>query len=143
MENVLDNVIDSELTGNDPGTVETSDGKTFSQEEVNSIIRDRLAKEKEKTQKQHEAIAKEYQAKELNLKARELLTEKGLSADILEVLKYDDEDSLIKSVAIVEKTFKDNKPILSGIRPASRYESIAGGEPNPDDKIREAFNLKK
>ncbi|MBC3804580.1 DUF4355 domain-containing protein [Acetobacterium fimetarium] len=135
MDNVINDVIDSTLTGDDPGTVETPDGKTFSQEEVNTIIRDRLAKEKDKTQKQFEAMEKEFKQKELNLKAKELLSSKGLSLDILDALKYEDEDTLNKSVNLIESIFK------TGTKP--KYDPAAGGAPDPDQQIREAMGLKK
>lgn len=135
MENVLDNVIDSELTGNEPGAIEVPEGKTFSQEDVNKIINERLKKEKDKTQKQVEALEKEYQQKELNFKAKELLTSKGLSLDILDALKYEDEDTLNKSVNLIESIFK------TGTKP--KYDPAAGGAPDPDQQIREAMGLKK
>ncbi|MEA4804784.1 DUF4355 domain-containing protein [Acetobacterium wieringae] len=135
MDNVIDNVIDSTLTGDEPGAIETPDGKTFSQEEVNTIIRDRLTKEKEKIQKQYEAMEKEFKQKELNLKAKELLTSKGLSLDILDALKYEDEDTLNKSVNLIESIFK------TGTKP--NYDPAAGGAPDPDQQIREAMGLKK
>lgn len=147
MENVLDNVIDSELTGSDPGAVEVPEGKTFSQEEVNSIIRDRLAKEKDKTQKQVEAIEKEYQQKELTLKAKELLSSKGLSQDILEALKFEDEETLNKSVSIVESiinSIQSETPKFIGVTPGrSNYRPVAGEAPTSDQQIREAFKIKK
>jgi len=109
MDNVLDNVednakdsvVDKKLTGTEPGTVDT-DSRTFSQEEVNNIIRDRLAKEKDKAEKHLETITQEYKKKELNSKAKELLSSKGLSLDILDILKFDDEDMLNKNLLILE-----------------------------------------
>lgn len=147
MENVLDNVIDSELTGNEPGAIEVPEGKTFSQEDVNKIINERLKKEKDKTQKQVEAMEKEFKQKELNLKAKELLTSKGLSLDILDALKYEDEETLKKSVSIVESIIdsippQQNEPAqFKGITPA--VSRGIPGSPNPNDQIREAFGLKK
>ncbi|WKY43926.1 DUF4355 domain-containing protein [Eubacteriaceae bacterium ES2] len=136
MENVADNVMESNLTGDDPGAVETKDGKTFSQDQVNEIVRDRLAKEKEKTQKKYEAMEQEFKNKELNFKAKELLSEKGISLDILDALKYEDEETLMKSIEIVEKALK-----LPSAPP--RYEPKAGGEsPSTDDQIREWMGLK-
>lgn len=147
MENVLDNVIDSTLTGDEPGAIEVPEGKTFSQEDVNKIINDRLKKEKDKTQKQVEAMEKEFKQKELNFKAKELLTSKGLSLDILDALKYEDEETLNKSVSIVESIInsippQQNEPVqFSGVTPAvSRGMSES---PSPNDQIREAFGLKK
>lgn len=146
MENI-EHVEDSILTGNDPGAIEISEGKTFSQEDVNKIINDRLKKEKDKTQKQVEAMEKEYQQKELTFKAKELLASKGLSLDILEALKYEDEETLNKSVSIVESIInsippQQNEPVqFKGIAPA--VSRGIPGSPSPNDQIREAFGLKK
>lgn len=147
MENVVDNVIDSTLTGDDPGTVETADGKTFSQEEVNSIIRDRLAKEKDKTQKQFEAMEKELALKELNFKAKELVTGKGLSLDILEVLKFDDEASLQNSIQILENVFKAADPAQAqapgyGLTVNSAGSHGAIQQLTADSSIKAAMGLK-
>lgn len=141
MENVFDNVIDSKLTGNDPGAVKDNEGKTFSQEEVNSIIRDRLAKEKDKSQKQYDALVSEYQQKELNLKAKEIISKKGLSPDILSILKYEDETSLINNIAIIEQSLKG---ITTETTTESSRVDTSGehGEDIPQDDIRQAMGLK-
>ncbi len=136
MENVLDNVIDSTLTGDDPGTVET-DGKSFTQDEVNSIVRDRLAKEKEKTQKKYDAMEQEFQAKELNFKAKEILTEKGISLDLLGALKYEDEETLMNSIEIVENVLQSKKSEAK-----TRYEPNNGSVPKVDGDLRKAMGLK-
>lgn len=134
METVLDNVIDQTLTGDDPGAITGPEGKTFSQDEVNAIIKDRLAKEKDKAQKQFEALTKDLARKELDFTAKELLSSKGIPADILGALKYDDEETLKASVAIVEKLFKPTAP---------DYKPAAGGAPDPNQQIREAMGLLK
>lgn len=143
MENVLDNVIDSELTGNDPGAIETPEGKTFSQEDVNKIINERLKKEKEKSQKQFETMEKEFQQKELNLKAKEILTAKNIPHELLDVLKFDDEATLNKAVGVLETSFKTGQSDV-------RIEGTIAGNSNSnstaksnDDLIRKAMGIKK
>lgn len=140
MENVIENIEDSIITGDDPGAVETSDGKLFSQEQVNDIIKERLSKEKEKNQRQFEALQKEFQQKELNLHAKELLTSKGLPLDILEALKYEDQETLDKSVDVIVKAMQEHKKTGEVI---TKYEPTAGLPPSPDDAIRKAMNLKQ
>lgn len=144
MENVLDNVIDSELTGNDPGAIETPEGKTFSQEDVNKIINERLKKEKEKSQKQFETMEKEFQQKELNLKAKEILTAKNIPHELLDVLKYDDEATLNKAVGVIESSFKTGQSDvrIEGIAAAGNSNSNSTAKSN-DDLIRKAMGIKK
>ncbi|MGV8906387.1 MAG: capsid assembly scaffolding protein Gp46 family protein [Acetobacterium sp.] len=101
MDNVLDNVVDDKLTGTEPGAVDAS-GRTFSQEEVNSIIRERLTKEKDKTEKQFQEMSKEFKQKELNFRAKEILSGKGLSLELMNILKYDDEETFNANLLILE-----------------------------------------
>lgn len=135
MENVLDNIVEEVHTGSEPGSDQEIEGKTFTQNELDRIVKDRLAKEKVKTQQQFEAMEKEFKQKELNLQAKELLTSKGLALEILDALKYEDEDTLNKSVNLIESIFK------TGTTP--KYNPAAGGAPDPDQQIREAMGLKK
>lgn len=142
MEEILDNIIESELTGtgDNPEPVETPDGKLFSQEQVNDLIRERLSREREKVKKEHEALVKEYQAKELNLKGKELLTEKGLSHEILDILKYNDEETLNKAVSIVDGLMKKAAKPSEVI---THYTPTDGTPPSSTEAIRDAFNLRK
>lgn len=142
MDNVVDNVVENEKTGADPGDVGNVDNRTFSQEEVNSIIKDRLAKEKDKTERQFETLTKEYERKELNLKAKELMIDKGLPLNILDILKFDDEEMLNKNLQILEETIKPGQAQDSGIlyKSAGSHGSIQ--HPTVDSSIKAAMGLK-
>ncbi|WKY46538.1 DUF4355 domain-containing protein [Eubacteriaceae bacterium ES3] len=139
MAKELDNAIKQTLTGNDPGAIETNEGKTFSQEQVNEIIKERLGKEKEKTQRQYEAMEQEFKQKELNLKAKEILSEKGLSHDLLSVIKFEDEKGLTDALAVIEKASGHINPPMFTMSTAGSHDGEFSGVP---DKVREAMGLK-
>jgi hypothetical protein len=103
--------------------------KTFTQEEVNKIVSKRLSEERAK-------LEKEFSAKALDEKARGILKEKGFNPDLANVLKYEDEETLTKSIELLtgkEDMFNNHK---------FNYEPNGGnGAPAPKDSIREAFGL--
>lgn len=72
--------------------------KTFTQEDVNRIVGERLAKDRAKGTADLEKRELELQARELAMTAREILAEKGLPKDLADILKYSDEDSLTSAV---------------------------------------------
>ncbi len=100
------------------------DEKTFTQEEVNKIVSKRLSEERAK-------LEKEFAAKELNFNARAILKEKGLNPDLADVLKYEDEETLNKSIELLEAGKGEPNP-----RPA--YSPNKGANMDP---IRAAMGL--
>lgn len=143
MDNVLDNVVENKNTGADPGEVGNADNRTFSQEEVNNIIKERLAKEKDKSERHYETLAKEYEQKVLNLKAKELIIDKGLPASILEILKFDDEEMLIKNLQILDGIINSGKNEDPGygliLNSGGSHGSI---QHTGDESIKKAMGLK-
>lgn len=124
--------------------------KTFTQDDVNRIVSERLAKEKAK----YEAAAKtNFQEKEVELSrreqeltlrefkatARETLTNKNLPMELLDVINYSSEEEMNKSIDILEKAYGQGtrKPNIKQIY------NPAGGENPMIDPIRAAFNLQK
>ena len=110
--------------------------KTFSQEDVNRIVGERLAKEKYKLESELAEREQELKRSELRLKARELLNERGLPASLIEALSFSDEASMSRSISVVEEALKPRKiknppPPVNGA-PASDTE---------DSRIREAMGL--
>ena len=100
---------------------EQKEEKTFTQEEVNKIIQERLAKEKAKNDKaQEEAknLAKmnaeekakyelkkreeEVTRRELTAEAKSILSEKGLSTDLFSLLNYESAETVQESIKVLE-----------------------------------------
>ena len=117
-------------------------GKMFTQDEVNKIVSDRLARDREKRSAQQQEDTKEMalKARESKLDCREYLNEKSYPAELLEVLDTSD----------VEK-FKSNADKLQGIYGADQKRarfvnpprftapSRGGSNPTQHDPIRDAF----
>ena len=74
-------------------------GKTFTQEEVNRIVSDRLARDREKRTAELDEREKAVKARELAVIAVEKLTAAGLPKEMAGVLKYDDEKTLDEAIA--------------------------------------------
>ena len=118
--------------------------KTFTQEEVNRIVQERLARSKgnqgPKGEENNKA-ADEMESKEAELKAREQLLDAGLDADCLPLLKGAvDENDLKDRIEILKKHLskKDEEPKPRGF--------IQIGAPGQDaekgsDPIRQAMGL--
>ena len=124
---------------NNPATGE----KTFTQEQVNAIIGERLAKEKAKSEAALAEREKAIKARELAVMAAEKLAAAGLPKDLSAVLKYDDEESLEAAINQLShlRGFKTNE------KPQRVYEeyklpvSEDHGDP-VDAQLRKAMGLR-
>lgn len=118
--------------------------RTFTQEEVNRIVQDRLNRSKNTTEATKlEEREKELEKKGLMLEAKELLQKKGLPKEFAEILNYTDSESLKKVVEVIEGHFKTS----SGQRDAE-FIPLGGNElpkgagtPISQDGMRKAFGL--
>ena len=136
----------AEGTGTESG-VEGQQGaelKTFTQDEVNRIVQERLAREKGKgtSNEELEKRAAELDRRERKLNAVTKLREKGLPDDLVDVLNFDTDDSLDKAI---EKILE-----LKGKTEGAEPGTVVIGRGNPIgtvtgqgvDSIRTAFGLK-
>ena len=122
--------------------LETQQEKTFTQEQVNAIVGKRLAEAKASNEALLSKRENELNQREMQLKAKELLSERGLPKELAEVMRYADEESLTKAIDIIDKTrgFKQEKKKDSHIIiEPNRLPTYWGiDEPNP---IRKAMGL--
>ena len=117
--------------------------KAFTQEEVNTIVQDRLAKEKAKFDKQLSDMQAQIQRREKRLEAREQLQKKGLPVELADLVRLDDDESFNTSLALLENTYNSRVPELPGRnRDAAGYEPAGGAAPNPETDLRRAMGLK-
>ena len=101
-----------ENQNNTTGTApEEQQGKTFTQEQVNAIVGKRLAEQKAALENEFVKKEQELNKREMSIRAKELLAEKGLPKDLSDILRYDSEEELVKAIETIEHTrgFKDNK----------------------------------
>lgn len=88
---------------NTTGTVtEQQQGKTFTQEQVNAIVGKRLAEQKQQLESDLVKREQELNRREMGIRAQELLSAKGLSKDLADILKYDTEEELVKAIDTIE-----------------------------------------
>lgn len=142
---------------NTAGTApETQQEDTFTEEQkerINAIVSKRLNEDRAKRSVEYSKREEELNQREMQIRAKELLSERGLPKSLADVLKYSDEKSLIAAIDVIEHTrgFKDSsaeneqneqatgKFKYEGFRP---IEKGAFHEYDAKDPFREAMGLK-
>lgn len=88
-------------------------GKTFTQEEVNEIIKNRLSRvkgEKSETEKHLDEREKELTERENRLTANELLRDKNLPPESIGLVNLENEETLKESIELMSRLFGKKKP---------------------------------
>ena len=115
--------------------------KTFTQAEVNEIVRNRLAREREKNDRYGDNVVndreKSLEDRELRLMAREKLFENGMPTNLADVLRYSDEKSLEKAIETIKNLDKNQEA------PKSWGQRQSGGSNTNGDPIRKAMGLNR
>ena len=124
---------------NPDGAVE----KTFSQEDVNRIVGERLAKERAKGEAALAEKEQQLAQRELLLTAKEKINEMGLPAELVDALNVSSPEALEKALStvktVLDKYKSEARPMkFSGAKPA---ESLSGVRNTGDDSLRKAMRL--
>lgn len=119
--------------------LQQAEEKTFTQEEVNRIVQERLSRTK-KDAPDLEAREKEITRKEFVLQAKELLSEKGLPKELAGILHFTDEHELKEAVELLERHYSP-KQKESGFRLYSPNRLPKGKNGAEQDNTRKAFGL--
>ena len=107
--------------------------KTFTQEEVNKIVQERLARVKTSQGPSEKEI--ELQQRENDLYIREQIANNGLPNELYDSLKGLDKKAVDKCLSIVSPYIrKASEPVLNPVLPT-------GGNGGDEDKIRRAMGL--
>lgn len=110
-------------------------GKTFTQEEVNRIVQERLARAK--TAQEPDARELELEKRENAIYLREQIATQGLPDTLLEEMQGMDKATVDKCLKILAPYAKKaSEPILNAVGPT------AGGAQSESDAIRKAMGLK-
>lgn len=125
----------SEQNANPTGEAGNS---TFTQEQVNQMLARRIAEEKSKMESTFAEREKELTAREFTQKARETLTAKGLSHDLLEAMNTSSPEAFERSLSIFEK-YTGPKPTPAKVNSGGEHSEPAEGE---GESIRAAMGLK-
>lgn len=117
----------------------TGDNKTFTQEEVNKIVQERLARERGKMPTEAEKALEEREkaiaAKEREIAFRATMKSKGIPEEVYDALNCTSEDTFKKSLEILSPyILKSKEPIYNAVGPTNGSAS--------NDSIRVAMGLK-
>lgn len=117
--------------------------KTFTQEQVNQIISDRLARDRAKGEAALAEREQQLAQRELLLTAREKLNENGLPVELVDALNVSSPEALEKALSIVKTVMDKHKsearPMkFSGAKPA---ESLSRAKNTGDSSLRKAMGL--
>lgn len=105
--------------------------KTFTQSEVNSIVSDRLRREKESILKQLEQREKAVQARENKLECVKWLNDNGYPTELTEIFNADSTDEFITSVSAMVEKFPDfYKKTAANASEQSEETATTGAEQN-------------
>ena len=118
------------------GENEPESGKTFTQEEVNKIVQQRLERAKSKEPDELAKREAELNKREMNLTIREQLSSAGLPNELAGVISAQDEDEAIEKIEILKK-YIESQPAHS----KAEYNPVKGEVKT--DPIREAMGLGK
>ena len=117
--------------------------KTFSQDDVNRIVGERLAKEKAKGESALAEREQQLAQRELLLTAKEKINEMGLPVELVDVLNVSSLEALEKALSIVktvmDKHKEEARPIK--IRGAKTAESLSGPPSTTNGSLRKAMGL--
>lgn len=132
-----------------PAAEQGTGEKTFTQEDVNRIVGERLAKEKAKNSGEADLARREQELaqRELHMSAKELLSEKGLPVQLFDALNCTDKETMEKSIATVEKIFNEYRANATGNIRLKGFQPGASGKipttpATGDLEIRKAMGLR-
>ncbi len=121
----------------------TGTERTFTQEEVNRIVSERLAREREKmAPSEADQREKELTAREAALACKEYINAKGYPAALLEVLDTSDAERFKGAVKKLLQLFPAMDPAAPAAKAARFTDPMRDTVPERDE-IAEAFRLTK
>lgn len=120
-------------------------GKLFTQDELNTIIQQRLAREKEKAAAEQEAAFQareaELKQKELSLTLREKLTQNELPAYIGDILKITGEADIDRAISTLKQyALEERAKVKPGFRKIGGEEQTK--ETSVSQSLRQVMGLR-
>ncbi len=96
------------------GTQAPTDGgqteRTFTQDDVNRIVQDRLAKDREKAAKELSEREQELTQREFRLNSRQKLIDRGYPESIMDALNCSSEEAFNKALDVIDGLIKERTP---------------------------------
>lgn len=138
----MDNAQNTSTEGTQTSTADTQAERTFTQDDVNRIVQERLAKEKGKGSEDLERRAAELDKRERRMNAIDELRKNDLPDYLVDALNMETDEAFKKSLEAIKKM----KGESAGSAPdVVRVGSIIGAVPSGGgygDELRNAFGLK-
>ena len=121
-----------------------SGSKMFTQEDVNRIVSERLARDRKDRSTQEEADTRErdLQARESRMSCREFLHDNKYPAELLDLVDCSDVEKFKETIGKINGLYEaaHNRPYFSSIKEPQRHFDAPGhGHGGGYDPIREAF----
>lgn len=127
------------------GTQTSTDGKTFTQDDVNRIVQERLAKERSKVAGSgDDELSKrtaELDMRERKLNAREALRKEGLPDYLVDALNMNTDEEFQKSMEAIKK-LKGESPVIGSAVVGTGSPIGKVTKDGRHDALRDAFGLK-
>ena len=122
-----------------PADEQSAEGRTFSQDEVNHIVTERLQREKQKYDNALADREAELQRREMVMTAREKLIGRGFAPELADALNISSDEAFEKSLSLIEEHIKHAPVKISGATPASPDK---GQFPSIGRSIRDSMGLR-
>lgn len=120
--------------------------KTFNQDDVNRIVGERLARDREKASEELTKREQELADREFRLNSRQKLIDRGYPESIMEALNCSSEEAFNKALDALDSLMKERGVDEAGMKArqnAARFTAPRGsyGGNSGPDPIREAMRL--
>lgn len=135
----------------DPASTQGAGEKTFTQDDVNRIVQDRLAKDRAKSSEEITKREQELLQREFRLNSRQKLIDRGYPESIMEALNCNSEKEFDKALDIIDSLIKERTPSEAERAEMEARMKAAASAPKFTDKseprragtdlIRQAMNL--
>ena len=134
----------------DPASVQGTGERTFTQDDVNRIVQDRLAKDREKASKELGEREQELLQREFRLNSRQKLIDRGYPENILDALNCSSEEAFDKALGIIDGLMEERLAVKKDEEKQAQLEAQRAkpftGPLKPFraaniDPIRKAMNL--
>ena len=135
----------------DPASTQGAGEKTFTQDDVNRIVQDRLAKDRAKSSEEITKREQELLQREFRLNSRQKRIDRGYPESIMEALNCNSEKEFDKALDIIDSLIKERTPSeaeraemearMKAAASAPKFTDKSEGRPSGMDMIRKAMNL--
>lgn len=151
MENMNTEHTQAQNMGDDTGAQSQDNSgsqKTFTQDEVNSLIQARLARAKEQAGKdvkaEYDQKMGELQARELKLAMKEKLEAREMPRELADILACTSEEDIDKKLDALQKIYGDGpKKVVKGVKVGVPGRGFTTYTPPGPDPVREAMGLNR